>query len=57
MFWEPKIETMPVEDLHRMHTSMLKTWCTDCIPSHEFTTGGWKDAGVAHRTTSGCSLT
>ncbi|MDD1639453.1 MAG: phenylacetate--CoA ligase, partial [Methanomicrobiales archaeon] len=46
MFWEPKIETMPVEDLHRMQYKLLKSLVYRLYSFSEFYHRRMEDAGV-----------
>ena len=46
MFWEPKIETMPVEDLHRMQYRLLKSLVYRLYSFSEFYHRRMEDAGV-----------
>jgi phenylacetate-CoA ligase len=46
MFWEPKIETMPVEDLHRLQYKLLKSLVYRLYSFSEFYHRRMEDAGV-----------
>ena len=46
MFWEPKIETMPVEDLHRLQYRLLKSLVYRLYSFSEFYHRRMEDAGV-----------